>query len=202
MQEFYDEKNEPTSSNVRLQMAADGLGYLLAFLGKEVPEFVSKAYNDRFTTDTAVEDLLYKELSELIGSDPVKANEILDGGAKSSMILLNWWTEFHASHRDYSVEALRLARKLANADGNVDIYHEAGVCTHWLTRGTQSWPDPDSRTNDLRIPLDKLTVRTGEDAGGAFTYLTYPANANFHNIVRAKDGRLVAGEPNRPNWMY
>jgi hypothetical protein len=202
MQEFYDEKNLPTATEARIQDAAISLGFLLAQLGKEIPEFVTKAAGDKFTTDIAVEDLLYKELNELITNEPAKANELLDGDTTTSKGLLTWWTEFHASKRDYSVEALRLAKKLANADGNVDVYHESGVCTHWLTRGTQSWPDPDSRTNELRIPLNKLAVRTGEDAGGAYTYLTYPSNANFHNIVRAVNGRLVAGETKRPSWMY
>jgi hypothetical protein len=201
MQQFYDDVKKPTDRNLRIQNAADCLGYLLTFLGKEVPETVKAAFADEFSSDTAIEKTLYKELVDLIDSDPKRASEVLDAATVASASLKLWWVGYHDARREYSVEAIRLANKLKDADGNVAIYHEAGVCTHWLTRGTQSWPDPDSRTNDLSIPLGKLTARTGDDAGGAFTYLTYPSNANFHNIVRAIDGRLVAGSTKRPNWM-
>ncbi|MNQ11072.1 hypothetical protein D3C85_239280 [compost metagenome] len=202
MQQFYDDAKTPTSRNIRIMNAAYSLGYLLAKLDKEIPEHVTAANGDEFTSDQRIEAELLKELTELIAKDPKRANEILDEDSDSAFALRTWWSGYHEAHRDYSVEAVRLMRQLKDADGNVAVYHEAGVCTHWINRGTQSWPDPDSRVNNLSVPMSKFEVRTGTDAGGEFKYLTYPSSANFHNIVRVRDGKLVAGEAKRPNWMY
>jgi len=202
MQKFYDDVQKPSAANTRIQAAANSLGYILkVFLGKEVPLFVNAAYADQFTTDTNVEKMLYKELVDLVDSNPKRASELLDSGTAHGNALKDWWIGYHEARRDHSVEAVRLVNLTKDVEGNVSIYHEAGVCTHWITKGTASWPDPDSRVNELTIPWDKLTVRTGEDAGGEFKYLTYPSNANFHNIVRAEKGRLVAGATSQPNWM-
>lgn len=201
MQEFYDDKKLPTSRNIRIMNAAYSLGYLLAKLGKEVPEHVTAANSDEFTSDQRIEAELLKELTELIAKDPKRANEILDEDSDSAFALREWWIAYHAVHRNYAVEAVRLLNKLKDVEGNVPVYHEAGVCTHWINRGTQSWPDPESRVNDLSIPLAKFEIRTGHDAGGEFTYLTYPSAGHFYVIVRERDGKLVAGETNRPNWM-
>ena len=202
MQQFYDDAKKPTSRNIRIQAAADSLGYLLTFLGKEVPEYVTKAFGDEFANDQRIEEMLVKELTDLIDGQSKRANELLDAGTPTSDALRSWWRAHHEARRDYSVEAVRRMNQLAGEDGNVPVYHVAGVCTHWINRGTQSWPDPESRVNDLSIPQAKFEVRTGTDAGGEFKYLTYPSAGKSHNIVRECDGKLVAGEVNRPNWMY
>lgn len=201
MQQFYDDVKKPSPTNIRIQAAADLLRYVRVFLKKEVPEFVDVAYKDDFTTDTNVEKMLYKELVDLIDSDPKRGSELLDSDTADTNAVKAWWIGYHAARRDQSVEAVRLVNLLQDKEGNVPVHHLAGVCTHWITRGTASWPDPESRINDLSIPSSKLTVRSGSDAGGEFKYLTYPSNAQFHNIVRADNGRLVAGDPKRPNWM-
>lgn len=203
MQQFYDDVKKPTETNARIQRAADSLAFLLVALKKEVPEFVGLAHKDDFTTDTDVEKLLYKEISELVKADPKRASELLDSTDDArNLQLKTWWISYHDARRDYSVEALRRLHQLKDENDNVPVFHEAGVCTHWITKGTSSWPDPESRVNDLKIPLAQFSVRRSEDAGGEFTYLTYPSSANFHNIVRADGGRLVAGSTSRPNWMY
>jgi hypothetical protein len=201
MQQFYDDAKTPTSRNIRIMNAAYSLGYLLAKLGKEIPEHVTASVSDQFTSDQRIEAELLKELTDLIANDPKRANEILDEDTDSAHALRQWWIAYHAVHRDYSVEAVRLTHKLKDGEGNVPVYHVAGVCTHWINRGTQSWPDPESRVHDLSIPLANFAIRTGTDAGGEFTYLTYHSSANVHVIVRERDGKLVAGEANRPNWM-
>lgn len=203
MQQFYDDAKKPNETNARIQRAADTLAFLLVSLKKEVPANVNEAFKDDFTTDGDVEKLLYKEISELIKADPKRASELLDNTDDARNVqLLAWWIAYHDARRDYSVEALRRLHLLKDESDNVPVFHEGGVHTHWITKGTSSWPDPESRVHDLSIPLSKFSIRRSEDAGGEFSYLTYPASANYHNIVRVDKGRLVAGSTTRPDWMY
>lgn len=203
MQQFYDDVKKPTETNARIQRAAVSLTFLLKTTGKEVPENVTLAVKDDFTADTEIERALYKELFELVAADPKRASELLDANdSVESLQLKSWWVAYHDARRDYSVEALRLLRLVKDENDNVPVFHEGGVHTHWITKGTSSWPDPESRTHDLKIPTAQFSVRRSEDAGGEYTYLTYPSSANYHNIVRADKGRLVAGSISRPNWMY
>lgn len=98
--------------------------------------------------------------------------------------------------------ALSLAQGLVDKNGNVPLYHKAGLLTGWIDNGRGgSQLDPESKCHDFVIPLAQLKARTGNNAGGTITHLTYPASS-WHTIVRAENGRLVIGDPKLPTWMY
>lgn len=104
--------------------------------------------------------------------------------------------------RNHSTNAVELIDQYTDANGMVAVHHVAGISTQWLVDGDRSWPDPDSRTHQLSIPKADLTVRVGDTGTGEFCYLVYPSRCGTFNIVRANNGRLEAGDPKRPVWMY
>ena len=104
--------------------------------------------------------------------------------------------------RNYSTTAVEQIDAFTDANGMVAVHHVAGLSTTWVVDGDRSWPDPATRTHQLLIPKTDLTVRVGDTGFGEFSYLTYPSGCGTHNIVRMNNGRLEAGDPKRPNWMY
>jgi hypothetical protein len=200
--QFYDEKHLPTDSNDRLKKAAGMLAFVLKFLERDVPEELLAEANNEYSETGKYEKQLYDILDDLLAKDIDKLNALLDAGTDDSEALLNGWINHHGFTRNYTPDVIRWISKLKDKDGNVAIHHEGGVYTHWIQEGTRSYPDPTSKTHALRMPATNLVARTGEDAGGKFTYMVYPnAQGTSFNIVRVKDGKLITGETSRPNWM-
>lgn len=98
--------------------------------------------------------------------------------------------------------ALSLAQALVDKKGNVTLHHKTGLLTKWIPNGRGGEQlDPESKCHVFSVPLAQLNARTGNNAGGVITHLTYPSG-NVHTIVRAENGQLVIGDPKLPTWMY
>lgn len=204
MQEFYDDAKKPTLDNIRIQAAAGLLEHVLTLLGKEVPASVIEQKNNQFAKDVAIERTLLAEVVGLLKADMAKGNELLDGDNDVSRELKAWWVNHHEARRDYSVEPMRLATQVVGDDGCVPVYHIGGEYTHWIQQGTSSWPDPESRVHELRIPAGDLVVMTASDAGGDYTYLVRVKDfktCTTYDIVRINRGELAIAVPNKPSFM-
>lgn len=104
--------------------------------------------------------------------------------------------------RDHSKAALALVPLLTDANGMVSVFHRSGTPTRWIQDGDVSRIDPESVVHMLSIPAADLQVREGVDNPfSGYRYLTYPSKGSWFNIIRARDGRLEAGDPRLPSWI-
>lgn len=198
---FHDEHLTPTEENVRLQASAVALIYALSELKMEVSDELKADAANEFADKTIHLSTIHKVMVNLYQSDRKAFHALYEAPASAG--LRDAWAWHRRAQRDYSLEPLLLRDKqMDSKHGTVKLFFKSPLPNGAIVKGSHTYLDRNDVKHDQVISANSLTVRTGKDAGGEYTYLTWPsASNNYLHIVRAEDGKLVTNDPDKINWM-